>query len=423
MAVVDITADDVRLCTLNNGMRLVFESLPYLHSASLGVWIKTGSANETPEENGAAHFLEHLFFKGTTTRTTHEIMDAIEGRGGYFNAFTSRGYTCLYVRILAQHVPIAIEILADLIRNSQFNEMDKERGVILEEIASNEDTPDDYVHDVLSEFHWPDHALGRPVAGTQDTVAAMSRGQIDRFYEAWYTPENMVFSISGNIDEDAVVTQVEQLFGDMPARNTTHPETAPTFNDGIKIVDRDVSQAHVTLAFPAPALGAPDRFVCDVTSSLLGGTSTSRLFERIREDEGLAYAIQTFHAYYDLAGVLGVYAAVAPENYAKTLELTFEEIRKLRDSGATAEEVEKNKEQLKGHVLMSLESTFARMSRIAKSLLYYDRVIAVDELIDKVNAVTTDNVLTFVQKTFTEDQCALVVLGKTDGDAVNRIAL
>lgn len=423
MAVVAITADDVRLCTLDNGMRVVFESLPHLHSASLGVWIKTGSANESAEENGAAHFLEHLFFKGTSTRTTHEIMDAIEGRGGYFNAFTSRGYTCLYVRILSRHVSVAIEILADLIRNSQFNEMDKERGVILEEIASNEDVPDDLVHDVLSEFHWPDHPLGRPVAGTEETVGAMSRDQIDAFYKTWYTPENMVFAVSGNINEDEVVEQLESCFGDMPAQTTPDRRTAPTFHDGIKIVERNISQAHVTLAFPGPPLGAANRFVCDVTSSLLGGASTSRLFERIREDEGLAYAIQTFHAFYHHAGVIGVYAAVAPENYARTLELTFEEIRKLRDDGATDDEVEKNKEQLKGHVLMSLESTYARMTRMAKSLLYYDRIIAVDELIGLIDDVTPAHVQEFARQTFTEKQCAMVVLGKTDGRSVERLAL
>jgi predicted Zn-dependent peptidase len=423
VAVVDVTADDVRLCTLDNGMRLVFESLPHLHSASLGVWIKTGSANETPEENGAAHFLEHLFFKGTKTRTTHEIMDAIEGRGGYFNAFTSRGYTCLYVRILAEHVPVAIEVLGDLIRDSQFYEMDKERGVILEEIASNEDVPDDYVHDLLSEYHWPDHALGRPVAGTEETVSAMTFDQINDFYLRWYTPGNMVFSISGNIDEDAVVKQVEDIFSDMPSRELPKLETPPAFHDGIKIYQSEISQAHVTLAFPGPHLLHKDRFVCDVTSSLLGGASTSRLFERIREDEGLAYAIQTFHAYYDLAGVIGVYAAVAPENYEKTLDLTFEEIRKLRESGATEDEVEKNKQQLKGAILMSLESTFARMSRIAKSLLYYDRVLAVDDLIERVSAVTPDDVQRFTQETFTADNCALVVLGKTGGAMVERAAL
>lgn len=414
---------NAQVTRLGNGMTVALERLPYLRSATVSVWIRSGSMHESPAENGIAHFLEHLMFKGTGTRTAHDIMDAIEGRGGHFNAYTSRGYTCYYIRILQEHVPVAIEVLSDILKNSIFCDMDKERGVILEEIASSEDTPDDYIHDLLSEFHWPDHALGRPIAGTEDTVSNISKEMVQHYFGRGYVPANMFFVVVGNFDEAAVLAQIESEFAVLPSGVENHHGDSPRFNAGAELYEREVSQSHLSLAFPGPALGAEDRYVCDLTSTVLGGGSTSRLFERIREDEGLAYNIQTFHSFYPGAGILGVYAAVAPENYAKAMSLIFEEIRKLRDNGLPEEELAKNREQIKGYMLMSLESTSARASRIGKSLMHYGRILPVDEVLESLQAVTPDQVQQFAQKTFTAANTAHVVLGPEDGPALAEIAL
>ncbi|MBI1319028.1 MAG: insulinase family protein [Candidatus Hydrogenedens sp.] len=408
---------------LDNGMTVALEHLPYLRSASIAIWIRTGSAHETPEENGIAHFIEHLLFKGTEKRTAHDIMDAIESRGGHFNAFTSRGYTCYYVRILEQHTAAAIEVLADIVKNSIFHDMDKERGVILEEIATNEDTPDDFIHDLLALYHWPDHALGRPIAGSAASVTGITKDMVRDFSRRWYNPANMYFVISGNIDTEAVLGQLREEFSPLPGSPVAQPDSAPVFQAGIEGHERDIAQAHLTLAFPGPKLATQERFVADLTSMVLGGGSTSRLFERIREDEGLAYNIQTFSSYYPTAGMLGVYAAVAPENYRKTLDLTFQEIRKVRDEGVPQKELDACREQIKGYTLMSLESTFSRGSRMAKSLMLHGRIVPIEELIEQLEAVTTDDVQAFAAKTFRPENTAHVVLAPASAGLLEAVAL
>lgn len=414
---------NAKVIPLANGMTVALERLPYLRSATISVWIRGGSMHETPEENGIAHFIEHLLFKGTKTRTAHDIMDAIEGRGGHFNAYTSRGYTCYYIRMLSDDVPVAIEVLSDILKNSIFCDMDKERGVILEEIASNEDTPDDYIHDLLTEFHWPQHALGRPIAGTESTVSAITKDMVHGYVSRAYTPSNMIFVVAGNFDEERVLDQIRTEFEGLPSGTVNDPGKPATFQSGAELHRQDISQSHITLAFPAPALGTPERYICDLTSTVLGGGSTSRLFERIREDEGLAYNIQTFHAIYPGAGVLGVYAAVAPENYAKAMSLVYEEIRRLRDEGLTEEELAKNRMQLTGYMLMSLESTSARASRIGKSLMHYGRILSVEEIIGQLDAVSTHDVQKFAQKTFSPENTAHVVLGSEDGPELAEVSL
>ena len=407
----------------DNGFTLAMERLPYLHSASVGIWIKTGSANEDPAVAGVAHFLEHLLFKGTDKRTPHEIMEEIEGKGGHLNAFTSRGYTCLYAKVLGKDVGTAIDVLSDLIKNSVFADLDKERGVVLEEIAAIEDTPDELIHDLFGEHHWPNHPLGRPVIGYSKTVQDLDLDKVRDFYATWYQPQNMVLSIAGNFDEDAVLAQVRDEFECVASTLIPDECGAPEFKTGGAKVDRDIAQAHINLAFPGPPLGDEERYVCDMTSCILGGGSTSRLFERIREDEGLAYSIYTFHSFYPMAGIVGGYAGVAPQNCAHTFELIFEEIRKLRDEGVPEVELNSNREQIKGNMLMAMENTFSRMSRLAKCHLYYGRIIPVQEVIDHIDAVTVDRVKAFSEKTFRADQCSIMVLGPDAAQVPETVAL
>ncbi len=416
-------SDGASVHHFSNGLTVCLERLPYLHSVTAGVWIKCGSASEQPQEAGLAHFLEHLFFKGTATRSTRQIMEAIEGRGGQLNAFTSREHTCLHVKMLSRHIHTGIEILADLAKNSLFNDLEKERNVVLEEIATIEDTPDEYIHDLITEYHWPDHPLGRPVFGGTESVSNLTLEQVRNFYEAWYTPENMFVSVAGNFDEAAVLDQIRAEFAGLPSRAVPVPGAPPRFRGGVQVLDRDIAQAHFCLGFPGPALGLPDRYVCDLVSSILGGGSTSRLFERIREDEGLAYAVYTFHAFHVAAGMMGVYAGVAPQNFGRTIELVFEELRRIRDHAVSAEELDMNREQIKGNLLMAMENTATRMSRMAKCMMYYGRIIPVEEVIANVDAVTPKLIQEYARRAFTPEQCALVVLGPTNGYPLENLPL
>jgi predicted Zn-dependent peptidase len=405
-----LSSDTMQVHRLENGLTVCMERLPYLHSCSVGIWIKTGSAYEVVEEAGVAHFLEHLFFKGTKSRTARQLAEVIESKGGQLNAFTSRGYTCLYAKVLDRYVHTAIEILADLVKNCTLIDWEKERNVILEEIASIEDSPEEQIHDLFAEFHWPDHPLGRPVSGYTHSVAKLTRDDVERFYRTWYRPESMCFSIAGNFDDEAIFAQVEREFSGILGEGVELNLEAPTFKAGATLLNRDIGQAHICLAFPAPSLKDPRRYAGEVVSSILGGGSTSWLFERIREEEGLAYSIYTYHSFYPQTGVLGVYAAVAPQNHAKTLDLTFEAFRKMRDEGVTPEDLDMNKEQIKGNMLMALESTFTRMSRMAKCMMYYGRIVPVDEIIANVDTVTAQEVRDFAAEYFQADKCALMTL-------------
>lgn len=405
----------IQLHRLANGITVTLERLPYLRSVSAGVWVKAGSGDEHAREAGVAHFLEHLFFKGTKTRSVHELMEAVEGKGGQINAFTSREYTCLYVKTLDSHIHTGIEILADLLKNSIFADLEKEKGVVLEEIASVEDTPDDYIFDLLSEFHWPDHPLGRSVSGTQESVGALTREDVVRFYETWYRPENLFISVAGNFDEETLLAQLREELECIPAGPLPEAFAAPHFRAGVRVEDREITQAHLTLAFPGPVQNSMERYTCDLVSSILGGGSTSWLFEKIREDEGLAYSIHTFQSYHPTAGMIGVYAAVAPQNYGKTLELTCGELARLRDEGVDEEELEMNREQIKGNMLMAMESTFTRMARMAKCMMYYGQLVSVDEVIGRIDRVTPAEIQAFAQRTFRHENMAIVTLGPTSG--------
>ena len=408
---------------IDNGMSVTFERLPYLHSATAGIWVHSGSANETAEQAGVSHFLEHLFFKGTKTRTTRQIMEPIESKGGHLNAFTSREYTCVYVRTLDKHIATGIEILADLIKNSTFSDLEKEKNVVLEEIASIEDVPEDYAHDLLTRGMWPGHPLGRPVSGFEETVSKLELKDIQNYYKSWYRPRAMYFSIAGNFDENAVLDQVYSEFGGLQPSSSLKRGDAPEFKSGTEVFERDIAQNHVCLGFPASNVLDSRRYVYDILSSALGGGSTSRLFERIREKEGLAYSIYCFHSCFFSTGMLGVYAAMAPESFSNVIDMTFEEIRKFRDQPMTEAELELNREHLKGSMLMSLESTFNRMSRMAKSMIYYKRLLGIQEIIQALDAVTIDDVHQVAQETFRPDRCAMVVLGPVSSMPVKEIAL
>ncbi|HOC67464.1 MAG TPA: pitrilysin family protein [Candidatus Hydrogenedentes bacterium] len=419
----DLPHADIKLHRLDNGFTIAMERLPYVHSATAGVWIKTGSAAETPGQAGLAHFLEHLFFKGTRNRTVHQIMDDIERRGGYINAGTSREYTNLYVRMLEEYVEEGLDVLFDILNNSRFQDIEKERGVILEEIASVEDTPDELSHDLLSEYHWPDHPLGRPVSGYAETVATFRTKDFRSFYDTWYTPSNMVFSIAGKFDEEKVLRKVETAM--CKKKNAPAPAMSnqPRFQSGVKIAERPISQTHIGLAFPGPSATDDDRFKCNMLTGALGGGGTARLFEIIREKEGLAYSVYAYHTSHIHTGMMGIYEAVAPQNCERALSLTFEEIRRIREHPMEEEELECVRQQLKGSILMAMEGTQTRMAYMAKGLLFQNRIPPVPEIIANINAVTVENLQEYAGRSLTRDSCALLLLGPAGTEAVNGIEL
>lgn len=420
----DRVCPNAKVRRLDNGLTVTSERLPHLRSAAVGVWVRTGSANETAEQAGICHFIEHLLFKGTETRSARDLVEAIESQGGQLNAFTSRDYTCVYAKTLDVHVETAIDVLADLIKHSRFPDLEKERSVVLEEIASIEDVPEDAVHERLALRVWPNHALGRPVSGTLETVSALTLDDLREYYHRWYQPQHLCVSIAGNFDEESVTAQIDRLFGSMAAGSPEDPPPpAPSFGHGTERVARDIGQSHLCLGFPGPATADPKRYGYDVLTNALGGGSTSRLFEQIREEAGLAYSIYAFHSAHLTSGMVGIYAAVAPRNANETLDLICRELRRFRDEPLSQAELDMNREQLKGGMLMALENTFVRMSRMAKSMFYYDRLVSVEEVVQAVDAVTPESLQALAQEAFSKNTCAFVTLGPPNGDVPAGVSL
>jgi predicted Zn-dependent peptidase len=408
---------------LPSGLTVVLEPLPYVRSISLGVWIRAGSAFEAPAQAGVTHLLEHLFFKGTAHRSAHDLMDAVESRGGYLNAFTTRDYTCLYIRALDTQAAESVDILADILRHSTFSDFEKEKRIVLEEIASAADIPEDYAHDLFLERLWPGHALGRPVAGYADTVANLTPEAVHAYARRWCAPENLIVSCAGNIDPDAMLTLVERAFDGMPSGGEPAAYGVPEAAAGLHVHEREINQSHFCLGFPAPAVADEHRYVFELLANVLGGGSTSRLFERIREEAGLAYAIYAFNSHFLGSGTLGVYAAVQPGNLDHALELTCNELRDIRDRPIPQAELDTNREQLRGGLLMGLESTFSRMSRMAKSMRLFGRVIPVREVVSRIEAVTVDDVREAAGALFHASRCLGVILGPQTGGAPRGLAL
>ncbi len=402
--------------TLPNGLTVVAEHLPYVHSVSVGLWIKTGSANEVADVAGVSHFLEHMVFKGTETRTSREIMEAIESRGGLLNAFTSKEYTCYYVKMLDHHLDIGLDILSDIMKHNVYNDLEKERNVILEEIAAGIDVPDDYIHDMMAGKVWPEHALGRPIAGDHDTVSNTTLDDIRAYKQAWYRPDNMLISIVGNFDESMTLERIRHYFGDIESSSNEHSLETPNRDAGVIWEERDIAQNHVALSFPGTAIVGTNRYQHDMLSSVFGGGSTSRLFDTIREEAGLAYSIYSYNSMYLQTGALGVYAAVAPENAQLTLDLIADEIKKMQDELVGEDELNSNREQLKGGLLLALEGTFNRMARMARSLMFFDRVVPVSEILENVDSVSSEDIQALAQKMFSTETTTMAVLGpKHDG--------
>jgi predicted Zn-dependent peptidase len=383
---------------LPSGLRVLTEAIPAMRSVSFGVWVAVGSRDETPALSGVSHFLEHLLFKGTRKRTALDISAEIEAVGGETNAFTTKEYTCYYARVLDADLPLAIDVVCDLVADSVLAEADveTERGVILEEIAMHDDEPGDEVHDQFARAVYLDHPLGRLISGTEETISPMARPQIEAFYRQRYVAPSIVVAAAGNLDHDRVVEMVRQAFagtgldgsGADPAPHRPAEPAVPVHTGRTSVTPKDTEQAHLVLG--GAALGRIDqrRFALGVLNNVLGGGMSSRLFQEIREKRGLAYSVYSYTSQYADTGLFAVYAGCAPGKVDEVLELTRAGLAAVAERGVTEAELARGKGMLKGSLVLGLEDTGSRMSRLAKGEMLYGDLLSVDELLAKVNAVS-----------------------------------
>lgn len=396
--------------TCKNGVRIVLEKIPTVRSVAIGVWIGTGSRYESLELNGVSHFLEHMFFKGTKTRSAREIAESFDSIGGQVNAFTSKEYTCYYAKVLDNHSEYALDVLSDMFFNSTFeeNELLKEKNVVYEEIKMYEDTPDDIVHDMLSQASFGDHPLAYPILGTEETLITFKGDTLRDYMKGYYTPDNVVISVAGNIDE-AFIKKVEAHFGTYESKLDKNEITKPIFQAGQKIRKKDTEQAHLCLGFNGLQLGDDEIYNLIVLNNIFGGSMSSRLFQEVREQRGLAYSVFSYHSAYRDSGTFNVYCGTAPNQLDEVYETIQLILSDLKENGVSAKEVANSKEQIKGNLMLSLESTNSRMSRNGKHELMLGNHKSLDDIVDQIDTVNKENVDSLIERIFTDSfSCSLI---------------
>ena len=406
-----------RMCeefVLSNGLRVVAEYIPHFPSVSVGLWIGAGSMYETKEECGLSHFVEHMLFKSTENRTTKEIAVEMDALGGQVNAFTSKECTCYYAKVIAEHLPRAMNLLSDLLLHAKMDEeeFEKERGVILEEIAMCEDTPEDLVYDLLAEAYFGDHPLARPILGTHEQIASVSRQALMAFRQKHYRPDNTVLAIADQFDLEAFKAMAEKELGSWQAEGETHePEAVNSCECIVKRKKKDIEQVHVCLSYPGVGQDDDDLFPLSVMNNLFGGGMSSRLFQHIREEMGAAYSVYSYPSTYTNCGTLTIYAGTSPELAQKVIDALHAEIRRLLEEGISDEEFVMAKDQLKVSYVLGLESSSSRMSSIGRSKLLRGRAVDPQDVVRKIEAVTKEDVERIVQRIFSE-KCAASVVGR-----------
>ncbi len=413
--------------TLDSGVRVLTEQMPGVRSVSVGIWVPVGSRDEAPSLAGSSHFLEHLLFKGTTTRSALDIARAMDAVGGEFNAFTEKEHTCYYATVLDRDLPLAVDMLSDVVLNATIGalDVDVERGVVLEEIAMRDDDPADLVHDVFAEDLYGDTPLGRPILGTVDSIAALTRRQIHGYYKRRYKPEDMVVAVAGNVEHRDVQKLVRRAFADRLDAASAQPARSASTNPGgspvrpVHVVSDDTEQANLLVGGFGVSRHDPARWAVGVLSSALGGGMSSRLFQRIREERGLAYSVYSFNSMYTDAGHFGVYAGCHPSKADEVLSLVMAELDAAARGEIDAEEIERGKGHMRGSMVLALEDCSSRMSRLGKSELVYGDVMGVDEVLAHIDAVTESDVAAAAELLLTRPRCLTVVgpYGEHDFDA------
>jgi len=414
---------DICKTVFGNGLVIVTEKIPQVRSVSFGVFLRSGSRHEAISQHGMTHFIEHALFKGTGKRSTAQIAEETDALGGYLDAFTAREITGFYNKVLDRHLPRAFELLADLITNPFFDpiELKKERSVILEEIKMIEDTPDELIFDIFTENFYPEHALGRPVLGTPETLATFERELVRSFYDQIYIPGNFVIAAAGNLEHEQVIGLAGEYFGSLEAGELQLKSTTP--NPASPIILRkklELEQSHLVIGVPCPSALSEDRYGVGILSAILGGGMSSRLFQSVREERGLVYTIFSSTNLFADCGYLTIYGGTSTGQLAQTITATMDELRRIKQESIAAEELERNKDQMKASLMLNLESTTSRMSSLAQHEMNFARFISPDEIIDQVDAVSAEDVRRLANQIFRSDALAVSVLGDLDGFMIGR---
>ncbi len=379
--------------TCSNGVRIVAEHIPFVRSVAIGIWVKAGSRYEETEMNGISHFLEHMFFKGTTSRNAREIAEAFDAIGGQVNAFTSKEYTCYYAKVLDEKSEYALDILSDMFFNSLFDEeeLEKEKNVVLEEINMYEDAPDELVHELLSKASFGGHPLAYSVLGTKETLLRIERKDLERYRDKFYKPENIVISVAGHFS-DSLLRSIEKKFGEFHSPSETLEWKQATFCSDKISKNKETEQSHLCVGFLGLPFGHERIYELSILNNVIGGSMSSRLFQEIREEKGLAYSVYSYHSAFSDTGLLTIYAGTAPDQAELVFDTIMHTLQTIKQKGLTKQELENSKAQLKGNLMLSLESTSSRMSRNGKNELLLQKIKSLDEILHAIDSVTLDGV-------------------------------
>ena len=407
---------------LPNGLRLLTERMPHVRSVSIGVWLARGSRHEPQEQSGIAHFVEHMLFKGTGTRSAEDIAQAIDSVGGQMDAFTAKEYASYYIKVLDEHLPFAVDVLSDIVMNPKFSaeDLDREKKVVLEEIKMVEDTPDDLVHELFTENFWADHPLGRPILGTKETVESLTADGLHQYFRGTYTAPNLIVAAVGNVDHARVRDIVMKTFGSLPTNTTAIAEGAPRAIACTVIRNKELEQSHVCLGTAGYQQDHHERYSSYVMNTILGGSMSSRLFQNVREKRGLAYAVFSGLSAYRDTGSMTIYAGCANDAVGELIDVVITELRKVKDEPLDPAELRRAKDHLKGSLMLNLESTSSRMSHIARQEIYFDRQFGLDETLEGVERVTPDDIQRVARDLFSPDALAATVLGAVNGLQIPR---
>jgi predicted Zn-dependent peptidase len=394
-----------------------------VRSVSLGVWIKTGSRRETSTENGISHFIEHMLFKGTKNRSAEEIARSVDSIGGGLDAFTAKEMVSYNTKVLDEHLPLAFDVLADMVRNPLFREADieKEKGVILEELKMEVDNPEYLLHDIFSSNFYKDHPLGKPIIGTKDTVRGFDRAMIDDYYQRYYSPSNILITAAGNLNHERLVDLARQYFEDLRVNGTLAPDVPPVPHARLVFRDKkSLEQTHLYMGVPAYPFSHELRFACYALNTILGGGMSSRLFQNIREKQGLAYAVYSELSMYHDTGCMAIYAGTAVETAGQVIQSIVKELREIKENLVPAEELRRAKDNLKGSFMLGLESTSSRMSNLARQELHFQRFFTLDEMIERIEGVTAEQIRDIAGEFFHSKNITLAVLGNLGDFRIKR---
>ncbi len=398
---------------LDTGLRLITETMPHVRSVSLGVWLTRGSRHESVDRSGIAHFVEHMLFKGTATRSAEDIAQAIDSIGGQLDAFTAKEYASYYIKVLDEHLPTAVDLLSDIVMNPNFAEadLDKEKKVILEEIKMVEDTPDDLVHELFTQHFWEGHALGRPILGSKETVESFTAGILRDYFHGSYVAPNVIVSAAGNVEHAMVRDLIARAFDKVPSARAPFQDETPRVMPQVIVRSKELEQSHVCLGTNSYPQNHPDRYVSYIMNTVLGGSMSSRLFQNVREKRGLAYAVFSGLSAYRDAGNITIYAGCANEAVEELVDLCVEELRGMKKAPVVDTELRRAKDHLKGSLMLSLENTASRMSHLARQEIYFERHFSLDETLAGVERVTGDDVTRVATDLFSNGSLAATVVG------------